>query len=180
MTPMGHIGGSLITAHLVENYVFRSNVTLKTLILAISLGLLPDVDSLPALMVGCWKPTQGLLAHHRYPTHTLLFYLVMTFGVRQVFPQRISYLFLALTVVHLLLDTWGNDDGIMWLWPLSNRQFSLFPADLHAGDTFGLQFYRRYFRSPRVIVPEILLLAIGLSLTLYTLKLSSDTRLFKI
>jgi hypothetical protein len=53
----------------------------------------------------------------------------------------------------------------MWLWPVTRRQFALWPRNLHAGDVFGLEFYRRAMRCSRMVVPEVLFALGGLALT---------------
>ena len=59
------------------------------------------------------------------------------------------------------MDSWSTDDGIMWLWPLRSKQYSLFSMDVHAGGIFGIQFYAKYIRTPRLILPEIIIVAAG-------------------
>ncbi len=132
------------------------------------MGLLPDLDSLLATARG-HRPTKGRLRHHRSVTHTPLFYLLMTLLVSLIVPAQKAVLFGILAFLHLVLDSWSTDDGIMWLWPLSRRQFSLFPRDLHAGGVYGLTFYRRHMRCAQMIVPELLFVLGGCALTYYTL-----------
>jgi len=164
MTLVGHIGGSLIAACVVERGLFGKKPTPVTLGLSVLVGLLPDLDGLLALAIGRVKPGQEQLPHHRYPTHTPFFYLLLT-GVVWLFAGvEFAVLFGTLTLVHLLLDSWGTDDGIMWLWPFSSRQFSVFPTNLHADDLFGWRYYWRYVRHWHVTVPEVALLVGGLVL----------------
>jgi len=70
-------------------------------------------------------------------------------------------MFLTVTLIHLLMDSWSTDDGIMWLWPYRTEQFSLFPMNVHAGGIFGLHFYARYIQTPRLVLPEIIIVAAG-------------------
>lgn len=132
------------------------------------IGLLPDMDSLLATAKG-HRPAKGRLRHHQSVTHTPLFYLLVTLLISLVVPMQQAVLFGLLAFLHLALDSWSTDDGIMWLWPLSRRQFSLFPRDLHAGGVYGLTFYRRHVRCAQVIVPELLFVLGGCALTCYTL-----------
>jgi hypothetical protein len=165
MTLVGHLGGSVIAACIFEQCMFDSKATPTTLGLSVLIGMLPDLDGLLALVIGPLRPRQRLL-HHRYPTHTPLFYLLLTLVVWQFRGTEFAVLFGALTLVHLFLDSWGTDDGIMWLWPLSSRQFSLFAIDLHVGGIFGWRYYWRYVRYWRTIVPEMALLVGGILLYL--------------
>ena len=102
-----------------------------------------------------------MLSHHRYFTHTPLFYLLISGVIWLAVDWKWALIFLSVTLTHLLMDSWSTDDGIMWLWPLNTKQYSLFPMDSHAGGIYGLQFYARYARTPRLILPEILIVAAG-------------------
>jgi hypothetical protein len=158
-----------MAAYIVERCVLKSEATPATLGLSALIGLLPDLDSLAAFVLNRSQPFKNRLRHHRFPTHTPLFYLLLTLLLWLVGSPREAVLFGVLSLGHLFLDSWGTDDGIMWLWPLSRRQFSLFPRNLHAGEAHGLRFYRRHVRCPRVFVPEVVLLISGSLLALYTL-----------
>ncbi len=171
MTPGGHAGASLVAAYIVERCVFKSDTTPVTLGLAALTGLLPDLDGLVWMAGNRGRALKEKLRHHEFPTHTPLFYLILTLALGLVAPLKVAVLFGVLTMGHLLLDSWGTDDGIMWLWPLSRRQFSLFPRNLHAGGAYGRAFYRRHVRCPRVIVPEVMLTVTGTLLALHTLAL---------
>jgi hypothetical protein len=161
-----------MAAYVIERCVFKSDVTPVTLGLSALVGLLPDLDGLVVMAMDRRQGLKRKLRHHEFPTHTPLFYLILTLGLWLTGPPEVAVLFGALTLGHLLLDSWGTDDGIMWLWPLSRRQFSLFPRRLHAGGAYGLRFYRRHVRCWRVMVPEVLLLVSGSLLALHTLTFS--------
>ncbi len=171
MTPSGHAGASIVAAYVVERCVFKGNPTPATLGLAALVGLLPDLDGLVWMARDRGRALKEKLRHHEFPTHTPLFYLILTLGLGLIAPLKTTILFGILTLGHLLLDSWGTDDGIMWLWPLSRRQFGLFPRNLHAGGVYGRAFYRRHVRCPRVMVPEVVLLMGGSLLALHTLAL---------
>ena len=173
MTPGGHAGASIVVAYIVECYVFRSEPAPVTLGLSALVGLLPDVDSLIALVIDRRQFLRQKLRHHLFPTHTPLFYVILTSMLWLVGPPRVAALFGMISIGHLVMDSWATDDGIMWLWPLSRRQYSLFPRDLHAGDVFGLRFYRKHVRCWRAMLPEVLLLLSGSLLALSALTLST-------
>ena len=168
MTFAGHIGGSLAITYVMQQYAFGHKVTPKVLGLGMLIGLLPDLDTLLALAIGCWQPGNNQLLHHRYVTHTPLFYLLLALGLWTVTSFEFAVLFAALTLGHLLLDTWGTDDGIMWLWPASKRQLGILTAHLHTGGVYGLSYYRRYLQSWQTIIPELLLLVIGIGIVVKT------------
>ena len=137
MTLVGHVGGSLLAACAVERGLFGRKPTPEALGVAVLMAVLPDADGLLLVVIGRAKPGRERLPHHRYPTHTPFFYLLLTLVVWLLAGGELAVLFGVLALVHLLLDSWGTDDGVMWLWPLSDRQFSFFPTDLHAGGLFG-------------------------------------------
>jgi hypothetical protein len=170
MTPSGHAGASIVAAYVIERCAFNNEAIPVTLGLAALVGLLPDLDGLAALALNRYRPSRNKLRHHEFLTHTPLFYLILTVALWIAGASREGVvLFGILTFGHLVLDSWGTDDGIMWLWPLSRRQFSLFPRNLHAGGAHGLRFYRRHVRCARVFVPEVALLASGSLLAIYAL-----------
>lgn len=158
-----------MAAYAIERCVFGNPVSPLTLGLSAIVGLLPDLDGLVAMAVKRQRLNQQKLCHHQYWSHTPLFYVGLTVLVGALFSWRAMVLFGALTLLHLLLDSWSTDDGIMWLWPFSRQQFALFPRNLHAGGVHGIDFYRRHIRCARIIVPEITLLVGGAFLALYTL-----------
>ncbi len=172
MTPSGHAGASIVAAYVVERCVFGNHVTPLVLGLSAVIGLLPDLDGLVMTGLGRHKPQQGRLRHHQIWSHTPLFYLGLTLLLAMVASVQQAALFGVLTLLHLVLDSWRTDDGIMWLWPFSRRQWALFPRDLHAGGAYGMRFYRRHVRCASVMVPELLFLASGLFLAVRTLSLA--------
>ena len=165
------MGASVVATYVITNTVFKTEATPIVLGLSAVVGLLPDVDGLVALMVRRERPMQRKVQHHRYVTHTPFFYALVTLLLSLVVPPQMAVLFGALMATHLALDSWATDDGIMWLWPLSRRQFGLFPRDLHAGGVFGVEFYLRMLRCSRMIVPEIALALTGLALTFHAVTL---------
>jgi hypothetical protein len=173
MTFAGHIGGSLAITAVVQQVAFGHKLTPKVLGLGVLIGLLPDLDALLALIVGRWHPGDTQLLHHQYLTHTPLFYLLLALGLWTVTSFEFAVLFAALTLGHLLLDTWGTDDGIMWLWPTSKRQLGILSAHLHTGGVYGLSYYWRYLQSWRTSIPELLLLVIGIGIVVRTTHFSN-------
>ena len=67
------------------------------------------------------------------------------------------------------MDSWSTDDGIMWLWPISTEQFSIFNLESHAGGVYGVQFYAKYIKTPRLILPEIIIVAAGIIAVIRTI-----------
>lgn len=169
MTPSGHAGASIVAAYIIERCIFKTEASPVTLGLSALVGLLPDLDGLAALVVNRGQLFGRKLRHHEFLTHTPLFYLILTLVLWRMASVREAALFGVLMYGHLLLDSWGTDDGIMWLWPLSRRQYSLFPRKLHSGGAHGVRFYKRHVRCRRVFVPEVMLLVSGSLLAFHVL-----------
>lgn len=161
-----------MAAFVVERCVFANEATPLVLGLAAIVGLLPDIDGLAAMVAKRHKPSQQKMCHHQWWSHTPLFYVGLTALVTLLTSLHYGVLFGVLMFVHLLLDSWSTDDGIMWLWPLSRRQYALFPTNLHADGAFGVRFYRRHVRCGRVIIPEVLLVVSGVLLAFRVLSVA--------
>ena len=161
MTTFAHIGGGIAVAAAVQHVVFKDEITPSTIIIGALLGVVPDLDTLFALLFGKWSPGAEMLSHHRYFSHTPVFYIIISSLIWWVLGWKWAFLFLMITLTHLIMDSWSTDDGIMWLWPFQMKQYSIFPMDSHAGMVYGLQFYARYFRTPRLVLPEIIFIATG-------------------
>lgn len=161
MTTFAHIGGGIAVAATIQHFIFKEEIAPSTILAGAFLGLLPDLDTLFALLFGKWSPGSQMLSHHRYLTHTPIFYLLVSGIIWWVVDWKCALLFLAVTLAHLLMDSWSTDDGIMWLWPFNFKQYSILSIDVHAGGVYGIQFYARYIRSPRMILPEIIIISAG-------------------
>jgi len=153
VTQGGHIGASLVLACAIERLVFHVTPGPELLVVGALLGNLPDFDALAAPFLG-HRLGQRRLHHHRFVTHTPLLYLLLSLFIALFSPEwalRVG----GLTLSHLLLDSWHTDDGVMWLWPLSTRQFSLWSYPAHAEGRFGWEFYRHHLRRPLALIPEM-------------------------
>jgi hypothetical protein len=161
MTPFGHIGGGLLVAGATEKILFKGEFSAATVGIVVFLSILPDLDAIPAFLFRNWRPGYKKLNHHDYVTHTPIFYICMSIAVWIGIGKELAILFFFLTMTHLLLDSLGTDDGIMWLWPISRRKFSLFPRNLHDDGVYGVRYYLRYVRRLGSLLPEIVLLVGG-------------------
>jgi hypothetical protein len=152
----------VVATYVISSYVFKTEPTPVVLGLSALIGLLPDADGLVAMAVKRERPMAQKVQHHKYVTHTPLFYLLITLLLALVVPAQTAMLFGVLMFLHLVLDSWATDDGIMWLWPISRKQVALFPRDLHEGGVFGKEFYMRALRCTRMIVPELAFAFLGI------------------
>jgi membrane-bound metal-dependent hydrolase YbcI (DUF457 family) len=123
-------------------------------------GVLPDADALyyfykkKALAMG------DDFNHHRWISHTFPPYLLLAaclLLLGKIFPipwlESASYVLAVSSGVHLLLDMVGSGDGIMALWPFSQRMFGI--GKLHA---HGLTWKRKYEASPYVRIEQALVI----------------------
>lgn len=161
MTTFGHIGGGLLVATAAEKIIFKAEISAATLVVVVFLSILPDLDSIPAFLFRKWRPGSKKLDHHDYVTHTPIFYIFLSMIVWIGIGKELGILFLLLTLAHLMLDSYGTDDGIMWLWPINKQKFSVFPSNLHEGGVYGVRYYLRYVRHFGSFLPEVLLLTGG-------------------
>ena len=161
MTLFGHIGGGLLEASVTEKILFKEEFSVATLGIVVFLSILPDLDGMLAFLFRNWRPGYKKLDHHDYITHTPIFYLCISIAVWVGLGKELSFLFFLLTMTHLLLDSYGTDDGIMWLWPISKRKFSIVSSNLHEGGVYGARYYLRYVRHLGSSIPELLLIVGG-------------------
>lgn len=153
----------MVMAAVLEKVVFKTNIAPLTLAAAGLVGVLPDLDGLAAAVFGQWQPGGEMLTHHRFITHTPLFFLAISLLFGLVLGPRIGLLFGVVTLTHLLFDSWGTDDGVMWLWPFNAQQFAVFPYPLHGEGLFGVKYYLSYVRNWRAVMPEALLFLGGMA-----------------
>jgi hypothetical protein len=165
MTLTGHIGASVAAAYAVERFVFKNEVTPVSLGLAALIGILPDLDTpLILALTRNWR-LQARNAHHQFFTHTPFFYLLLTLLLSLFMSTHLVALFGLLTFLHLALDSWATDDGIMWKWPKAGdrTQYSLCPRVVHVDEAHGWEYYfQYYFRTWYTVLPELMFLSGGL------------------
>jgi membrane-bound metal-dependent hydrolase YbcI (DUF457 family) len=128
LTPIAHISAGVVGAFFLDTFVFHRPLTPETLELAVGLSLLPDLD---AVVVAARKrnwPPRERNGHHLSFTHTPLFYLVIALILAPFLSVRGMVFFGALAMLHLVLDSWATDDGIMWLWPLPTNNTRCCPC----------------------------------------------------
>ena len=161
MTTFAHIGGGIAVAATIQHFIIKEEITPTTILVGVVFGLLPDLDSIFAFLFGKWSPGSQKLSHHSYFSHTPLFFAFVSGIIWLIVDWKLALLFFTVTMTHLLMDSWSTDDGVMWLWPISSEQFSIFRIDLHTGDIYGIQFYKRYIQTPRLVLPELIIIFAG-------------------
>ncbi|MCS6962499.1 MAG: metal-dependent hydrolase [Thermoflexus sp.] len=159
MTLMAHAAAGVVAAYMIQRATHQP-FHLGIAGLAVFLSGLPDLD----LLWGWWRRRrageEGHNPHHALWTHTPLFWVIWGGILAWGFHLPLG-LVIGLALVHLVLDSIGTDDGIMWLWPWRRRQYALWPRNLHAAGARGLAFYRRYYRQPLLLLIELSLLTVA-------------------
>ena len=90
-----------------------------------------------------------------------IFFVLISGVIGLIVDWKLAFLFFSITMTHLMMDSWSTDDGIMWLWPISSEQYSIFEFDSHTGGIYGFQFYARYVMTPRLVLPELIIISVG-------------------
>jgi hypothetical protein len=173
LTPIAHIGAGVVGALLLDTFVFHRPLSAETLGLAVGLSMLPDLDApIVAAMKRNWPPKERN-DHHTSFTHTPFFFLALALILAPFLPVRGVVFFGALTMLHLALDSWATDDGIMWLWPRTDKQYTLLPVPIRDDDLYGWRYYRcHYFQERRQAAwAEVGLAVAGLAVITFSLVL---------
>ncbi|MEK6813497.1 MAG: metal-dependent hydrolase [Nitrospirota bacterium] len=136
-SPIGHTLASWLLASIAGRKIHSKNEPVFW-IAALIAGNLPDLDLLPAVVVGL----EAVSPFHQGITHSIGFAATagLAFGFffrKRGIPLSLGWpFFAALTYAHVLLDSLGDDTfppiGVMLLWPFSSERFlspvSLFPG----------------------------------------------------
>lgn len=160
MRIQGHIAaGYLVSQSLSAVLPIAADERLALLTLGTIAGALPDFDALyyfakkKALMLG------DDFRHHQWVSHTLPPYLLLTalvfiFGwaTKSTLLQNASILLGASVGAHFLMDMVGTGDGIMILWPFSQRMVGIGKMNVH-----GMIWKRKYEASPYVWIENVIL-----------------------
>ncbi len=161
---ISHIMGSLLFAKMLTFF----GIPFSPLI-AVVFQLLPDLDIF-------WA--RKLNEHHQSYFHSPLMWLVLYMAgifLNSVFffpPQWVLHTFLVQTLSHLLLDHLsGRTAGIPFLYPLSTREYSLFPLDKRQGNMhplrFDLRFLKYYMKNKVQVALEVAVIISGIVVLAY-------------
>lgn len=125
---------------LPKNRYLFSRIPLYFLIIAI-LSLLPDLDALFGLIF------RDMEHYHNNLTHSLFFGLLVALVfsglARWIFGSKIWIWFMVALLsyeLHVILDVFTGERGVMLLWPLVQHRFSS-PVKLFYGLQWGLGFF---------------------------------------
>jgi hypothetical protein len=113
-------------------------------------GILPDLPLTALVLIGKFDPTVHY--HHRWITHTPVFWLVISALTIAFYRSNVGLQMLVSTWLHLGMDWYGGADGIPFLYPLTTHQYGL---DLSGVN--GPEGIRLYLSHPLYLLLEILL-----------------------
>lgn len=113
-------------------------------------GILPDLPLTILVLAGRFDPE--IHYHHRWITHTPVFWLIISAFVMKLYRPRTGLELLMGTWLHLGMDWYGGADGIPFLYPITNQQYG---ANLSGVN--GPEGIRLYLSHPIHLLLEILL-----------------------
>lgn len=126
----------------------KDPLTLRILGRMFFFGILPDLPLTLLVISGKFDPS--IHYHHKWITHTPVFWLIISFAVTKLFSRQAGSELLAATWLHLGMDWYGGADGIPFLYPLTNRQFGLGLSGIN-----GPEGFKVYFSNPLFLFFEL-------------------------
>jgi hypothetical protein len=141
----------------------KETLTLKTIVEMFFLGVLPDIPLTLLVFQGRFNPS--IHYHHKWITHTPIFWLAVSLTVKKHFSKRIGLSLLASTWLHLGMDWYGGADGIAFLYPFTDHQFGIALSNIN-----GPKGMRKYLSNPFFLFLEILVQSTFLSVFLSILR----------
>ncbi len=133
MTYKTHFLGGICAVAMVNTVVPMDNVLLTAAVGGFA-ALVPDMDKAESKIgnkLGALSEMIESTFGHRGFIHTPILYVVL-FLLMGSLPSFISIGFLVGALSHLVLDTF-NRTGIMWLFPLTKKKFSLASVKTRSG-----------------------------------------------
>ena len=130
----------------IVSYLLGINITGEHIILLLIFSVLPDFDLVVHFII---KKTKGEkfsfnINHHKWLSHWPIFYapFLILFIIH---PSITTFVMMYGLYSHLLLDTFADGHGIMWLKPLSKKWFNYF-AEKTRGK-LGLKWLKAYTKT---------------------------------
>lgn len=111
-------------------------------------GVLPDIPLSLLVLSGRFEPSVHY--HHKWITHTPIFWLIVSLLVMKLFSRQAGFELLSATWVHLSMDWYGGADGIPFLYPLTNHQFGLGLSRIN-----GPKGFKTYIGNPFFLLLEV-------------------------
>lgn len=128
---------------------FGLQLTIFLVLLNIAFVLLPDMDFILSVL---YRGKLGAMHSHREIFHHPLILIPLGFIILFIFNKTYALLFLLGISWHFLNDTITLGFGVHWLWPFSNKYFSLFGmCGYQAPGKPRMPFKILYIWSPREV-----------------------------
>ncbi len=132
----GHLAAGYITTYSLLALVHPDLTLVQKDILLVwgtLCGDLPDIDIFYSMVRKFSTKPMVLDGHRKYITHAPIVWLILGLALYFVFTNPL-YKYMGLLVwlgawTHLLCDS--VDHGVRWLWPFSEKRFSLIPPPEH-------------------------------------------------
>jgi len=133
----------------------KAPLTLKTIGKMFFFGILPDIPLTVLVLSNKFDPLTHY--HHKWITHTPIFWLIVSLIVMLFFSRRIGLELLAATWLHLGMDWYGGADGIAFFYPFINKQYGVALSGINGPDSFRLYISNPFFLSLEIILQGIFL-----------------------
>ncbi|MCR4334499.1 MAG: metal-dependent hydrolase [Patescibacteria group bacterium] len=169
----GHLATGFLATTAILSVIhpeFSSAQTNFLLIFGTLAGDFPDIDVLYHFLKKKSINPENLGDHRHYVTHAPILWFILGIIIflvgSNLFLKIIGLLTLVGPTVHFLCDS--IDYGVMWLWPFSNRRFSIIPwrepTNLLSRSPWG-RLFEKYKKVPTFYV-EIVVVIIAIVLLL--------------
>lgn len=158
-------GAAAVLATAVYKNISKQEKTLttKTIIKMFLFGVLPDMPLNILVLSNRFNPS--IHYHHKWITHTPIFWLAISLLTMKLFSKRLGVALLVSTWLHLGMDWYGGADGIPFLYPLTDHQFGMALSGVNGPKGIGI-----YLSNPFFLFLEILVQTMFLAVTLFTIK----------
>ncbi len=141
----------------------EKTLTMKTIIKMFLFGVLPDMPLNILVLSNKFNPS--IHYHHKWITHTPIFWLAISLVTMKFFSKRLGVALLVSTWLHLGMDWYGGADGIPFLYPFTDHQFGMALSGVNGPKGIGI-----YLSNPFFLFLEILVQVMFLVVTLFTIK----------
>ena len=180
MLPPGHLAAGYLVATAYESIfhpVLTPGQNKGLLWIGALAGFIPDIDMFFAFIkIKAWRIDSEKADHRAFFTHYPIIWLIMSLAIfiigktlSNVFIQSISIVIFLGTLSHFILDSLDSGNGIKWLWPFSNKLYTIKNNNLVVGGNsfiaYWLGLVTLYFKKAKVTaIAETTLVIVALLL----------------
>ena len=179
MLPPGHIAAGYLTAEVLLHDYPSTIISLsqqnQLLWWGMFFGFAPDLDYFYVLyrQRAFTVKDGGQVNHRKFLTHAPILWLIAGLAIyflsTDVYYQILGLLLWLASWSHFILDS--VEDGVMWLWPISSKQFALkHPANIIIDDdsffSHWWKFIKQYASTRVSFYLEVLIILTALTIAL--------------